>query len=224
MAEINAQLVKQLRQRTGAGIMDCKNALAEANGDEEKAVEIIQKKGLAKVVKKAGAIAAEGTIFAYIHPGSRLGVLVEVNCETDFVARNEEFKAFVEHVAMQIASMSPQFVRREDIDEADKSDHLKLFKEQVLEEGLKTGSKKPVQVIDKIVAGKLEKWMSDSCLLEQVSVIENEKTIGQLSDELSAKLGEKIIVRRFSRYELGEGIERKKSDLAAEVASSIAQS
>jgi elongation factor Ts len=224
MAEINAQMVKQLRQRTGAGIMDCKNALAEANGDEEKAVEIIQKKGLAKVVKKAGAIAAEGMIFAYIHPGSRLGVLVEVNCETDFVARNEEFKAFVEHVAMQIASMTPQFVRREDIAEADKNDQLKLYKEQMVEEGLKTGSKKPPQVIDKIVAGKLEKWMSDSCLLEQVSVIENEKTIGQLSDGLSAKLGEKIIVRRFSRYELGEGIERKKSDLAAEVASSLVQS
>jgi elongation factor Ts len=223
MAEINAQMVKQLRQRTGAGIMDCKNALDEANGDEEKAVEIIQKKGLAKVVKKAGAIAAEGAIFAYIHPGSRLGVLVEVNCETDFVARNEEFKAFVEHVAMQIASMSPQYVRREEIAEAEKSDHLKLFKEQVLEEGQKSGSKKPEQVIEKIVAGKLEKWMTDSCLLEQLSVIENEKTIGQLSDALSAKLGEKIIVRRFSRYELGEGIERKKSDLAAEVASSLAQ-
>jgi elongation factor Ts len=224
MTEINAQMVKQLRQRTGAGIMDCKGALEEANGDEDKAVEIIQKKGLAKVVKKAGAIAAEGTIFAYIHPGNRLGVLVEVNCETDFVARNEEFKAFAEHVAMQIASMTPQYVRREDISDTDKSNNLKLFKEQVIEEMKKTGSKKPDQVVDKIVAGKLEKWMTDACLAEQISVIENEKSIGQLCDELSAKLGEKIVIRRFTRYELGEGLERKKSDLAAEVASSLAQS
>jgi elongation factor Ts len=221
MTEINAQMVKQLRQRTGAGIMDCKNALAEANGDEEKAVEIIQKKGLAKVVKKAGAIAAEGAIIGYIHPGSRLGVLVEINCETDFVARNEEFKAFAEHVAMQIASMTPQYVRREDISENDKAENLKLFKEQVVEEGKKTGSKKPDQVIEKIVNGKLEKWMTDSCLIDQVSVIDNEKTIGKICDELSAKLGEKIFIRRFARYELGEGLEKKKSDLAAEVASTL---
>lgn len=218
MAEISTEKVKQLRQRTGAGIMDCKNALTEAGGDEEKAVEIIQKKGLAKVVKKAGAIAAEGTISAYIHPGSRLGVLVEVNCETDFVARNEEFKAFVEHVAMQIASMNPVYVRREEISEQDKSRQLKLFKEQMTEEMNKTGSKKPDAVVDKIVAGKLEKWIADACLLEQSSVMENDKTMSQLCDELSAKLGEKISVRRFVRFELGEGIEKKKSDLAAEVA------
>jgi len=223
MSQISAELVKRLRQRTGAGVLDCRNALAETGGDEDKAVEIIQKKGLAKVVKKAGAIAAEGMVFSYIHPGNRLGVLVEVNCETDFAARNEDFKAFVEQVGMQIASMSPEFVAREQIPETAVADKRELFKAQVAEEEQKSGKKRPEQVVDKIVSGKLEKWMADACLMEQSSVMEEDKTIGQLSDALSAKIGEKIAVRRFVRYELGEGLEKKKDDFAKEVASTLAE-
>lgn len=224
MAEISATMIKQLRQRTGAGVMDCRNALSEANGDEEEAVKIIQKKGLAKVVKKAGAIAAEGLVHAYVHPGSRLGVLVEVNCETDFVARSEEFVAFVDQVGMQIASMSPFYVRREEISDSEQNERREVFLGQILEEQEKTGKKRPPDVIDKIANGKLEKWKNETCLIEQVSVIDSEKTIGQMMDELSAKIGEKISIRRFVRFELGEGIESKKTDLASEVAETLSSS
>lgn len=224
MTEISAEKVKSLRQRTGAGIMDCKNALAEVGGDEDKAVELIQKKGLAKAAKKAGAIAADGVIHAYIHAGSRLGVLVEVNCQTDFVARNTEFKELAQTVGLQIASMTPLYVRREDIPDADKERQLALFRGQMAEEDATSGKTRPAAVAEKIIAGKLEKWMAESCLVEQASVVDGEKTIGQLCDELTAKLGEKISVRRFVRYELGEGIERKQTDLAADVAATIASS
>jgi len=218
MPEINATMIKQLRQRTGAGVMDCKNALDEANGNEDEAVKIIQKKGLAKVVKRAGAIATEGAVRAYVHPGNRLGVLVEVNCQTDFVGRGEDFKAFVELVGMQIASMNPLFVRREEIPETERAEQREVFTAQVKEEEEKSGKKRPANVVEKIVEGKIEKWMNEACLVEQVSVLENEKTIGQLMDELSAKIGEKIAIRRFVRFELGEGIREKKADLASEVA------
>lgn len=221
MSEISAERVKSLRQRTGAGIMDCRNALAEVGGDEDKAVELIQKKGLAKAAKKAGAIAADGVIHAYIHAGSRLGVLVEVNCQTDFVARNTDFVDFANSVGMQIASMTPLYVRREDIPDADKEAQLALFRGQMAEEDAASGKTRPAAVVDKILAGKLEKWMAESCLVEQASILDGDKTISQLSDELSAKLGEKIAVRRFVRYELGEGIERKKTDLAADVAEAL---
>jgi len=224
MTEISASSVKSLRQRTGAGIMDCKNALAEVGGDEEKAVELIQKKGLAKAAKKAGAIAADGVIHGYIHAGSRLGVLVEVNCQTDFVARNGDFKDFAQAVGLQIASMTPLYVRREEIPDADKEKQLALFRGQMAEEDTASGKTRPAAVADKILVGKLEKWVSESCLVEQPSVVDGDKTIGQLSDELSAKLGEKIAVRRFIRYELGEGIERKQTDLAADVAATLAGS
>jgi elongation factor Ts len=222
MTEVNAQMVKSLRTRTGAGMMDCKNALIETDGDEDKAVELIQKKGLAKAAKKAGAIAAEGMIHAYIHPGSRLGVLVEVNCQTDFVARNEEFKAFVESVGMQIASMSPEFVRREDVGEAEIAGKRRFFQEQLEEEEKQSGKKRPEAAISKIIEGKLGKWLSEACLVEQASVQdESGKTFQQLTDELSAKIGEKIHIRRFVRFELGEGIEKKKVDLAADVAATL---
>lgn len=221
MAEITAAMVKSLRDRTGAGMMDCKAALSEASGDEDKAVEIIQKKGLAKAAKKAGAIATEGVIHAYIHPGSRLGVLVEINCQTDFVSRNEDFKEFVNLVGMQIASMNPEFVRREDISAAAIEEKKKLFKAQLDEEAATTGKSKPAAAVEKIVEGKVNKWMADSCLVEQGSVTDEQKTIGQISDELTARIGEKISVRRFARFELGEGLEKKKSDLAAEVAATL---
>lgn len=223
MAEVNAQMVKSLRDRTGAGMMDCKNALVEASGDEEKAVEIIQKKGLAKAAKKAGAIAAEGKIHAYVHPGDRLGVLVEVNCQTDFVARNEDFQAFVSLVGLQIASMSPEYVRREDIS-ADALDRQKrLYGDQIAEEDARTGKKRPEQAVEKIIEGKLNKWMTEVCLLEQASIEDeaSKKTIGDVQNELSAKIGEKIAIRRFVRMELGEGIEKKKVDLAADVAETL---
>ncbi len=223
MSQISAELVKRLRQRTGAGVLDCRNALAETGGDEDKAVEIIQKKGLAKMVKKAGAIAAEGMVYSYIHPGNRLGVLVEVNCETDFSARNDEFKAFVEQVGMQIASMNPEFVAREQITESALNEKRTLFQAQVQEEEQKSGKKRPEQVVEKIVAGKLEKWMADACLVEQSSVMEEDKTIKQIADELSVKIGEKIAIRRFVRFELGEGLEKKKENLADEVAATLAE-
>ncbi len=218
MADINATMVKQLRDRTGAGMMDCKNALVEAAGDEDKAVEIIQKKGLAKAAKKAGAIAADGTIHAYMHPGNRLGVLVEVNCQTDFVARNEDFKTFVDDVGLQIASMSPLYVRREDISAADVEKQKEIFKAQLEEEDRNTGKSRPEAAVAKILEGKLAKWMEESCLMEQTNVRDGEKTFQQMSEALTAKLGEKIWVRRFVRFELGEGIEKKQTDLAAEVA------
>jgi len=225
MAEVNAQMVKSLRERTGAGMMDCKKALDETGGNEEQAIEVIQKKGLAKAAKRAGAIATEGVIHAYIHPGSRLGVLVEINCQTDFVARNDDFKAFVELVGLQIASMSPQHVRREDVPEAALAHQRDLFRAQIDEEDVQKGKKRPAEAAAKIVDGKLAKWLTEACLVDQPSVQSDEgKTVGQLSDELSAKIGEKIAVRRFVRFELGEGLEKKKVDLAADVAQALAGS
>ena len=220
---INAQMVKTLRDRTGAGMMDCKNALVEAGGDEDKAVEIIQKKGLAKAAKKAGAIAAEGVIHAYIHAGSRVGVLVEINCQTDFVARNEEFRAFVEEVGLQIASSSPLYVRRTDIPAEDLARQQGVFRGQLDEEEAQTGKKKPEQAKAKILEGKLGKWFTEVCLEEQELVTREDKTtVLAASEALTAKLGEKIAVRRFVRYELGDGIEKKKQDLAADVAATLA--
>ena len=225
MAEITAQMVKSLRQRTGAGMMACRDTLRETDGDEEKAVELIQKKGLAKVAKKAGAIAAEGLVHGYIHAGNRIGVLLEVNCQTDFVARNEDFSAFVEETAMQIASMSPLYVRQEDIPEADIAAQKDIFAGQLAEEAKATGKEKPAAAIEKIVEGKLNKWKQEACLVDQVSIMsDDKKTVQEISDALSAKIGEKISIRRFVRYELGEGIEKKKSDLAAEVAQALQES
>jgi elongation factor Ts len=224
MPEITATMVKELRERTGAGIMDCKVALQESNGDSEKAVEYIKKKGLAKVAKKAGAIAAEGVVHAYIHPGSRIGVLVEVNCQTDFVARSDDFKQLVELVGMQIASMSAQYVRREDVPAADVEKQTEIFRAQTEDEGKQSGKPRPAAVVDKIVAGKIDKWLAETCLDEQPSITDGEKTVGSLAAELSAKIGEKIAVRRFVRFELGEGIEKKQADLAADVQAAIASS
>jgi elongation factor Ts len=219
---ISAQQVKVLRDRTGAGIGDCKNALEEAGGDEEKAVEIIQKKGLAKVAKRAGAIATEGVIHAYIHAGSRIGVLVEVNCQTDFVARSEDFKEFAAGVGLQIASMQPLFVRRADITSDALEKQKQIFLGQMDEEEAASGKKRPAEVREKIVGGKLDKWQAEICLDEQPAVISEEgKSIAQLAEVLSAKIGEKISVRRFVRYELGEGFEKKKSDFAAEIAETL---
>ena len=221
MSEITAAMVKSLRDRTSAGMMACRDALRETGGDEEKAIEIIQKKGLSKVAKKAGAIAGDGLVHAYIHGGGRVGVLIEVNSETDFVARNEVFRQFVEETAMQVAAEAPLFVSDEDISENEILARKAIYRGQLEEEAKATGKEKPAAAIEKIIEGKLAKWKKEACLLDQLSIMGDEKTIRQRTDELSAKIGEKISIRRFTRYELGEGIEKKKSDLAAEVTEAL---
>ena len=210
-------MVKSLRDRTGAGMMACRDALRESEGNEDKAIEIIQAKGLSKVAKKAGAIAGDGLVHSYIHGGGRVGVLLEVNCQTDFVARNEDFQQFVEETAMQVAAESPLYVREEEIPQSDIDSRLSLFQGQLAEDAKNTGKEKPAAAIEKIIEGKLAKWKKAACLVDQISIMGDEKTIQQRVDELSVKIGEKINIRRFVRYELGEGIEKKKSDLAAEV-------
>jgi elongation factor Ts len=214
-------MVKSLRDRTGAGMMACRDALRETSGDEEKAIEIIQKKGLSKVAKKAGAIAGDGLVHAYIHGAGRVGVLLEVNCQTDFVSRGEDFQQFVEETAMQVAAENPLFVSEDDIPEDELLSRTAIFRGQLEEEAKATGKEKPAAAIEKIIEGKLAKWKKAACLLDQTSIMHDDKTIRQLLEALTAKLGEKINVRRFSRYELGEGIEKKKTDLAAEVSEAL---
>ena len=222
MANVTMDQIKALRERTGAGISACKEALVEADGNDDKAHEIIEKKGLAKVAKKAGAIAAEGVIHSYIHAGARIGVMVEVNCQTDFVARNEDFKAFADNVSMQIASMNPEFVRREDVPAEAIAKKREIFAGQMEEEATQTGKRKPAEAVAKILDGKIEKWLKESCLVDQEFFMSDDKqTVQQLCDALSAKIGEKISVRRFVRYELGEGIQKKSVDFAAEVAEAM---
>jgi elongation factor Ts len=217
MAEISSGMVKEVRERSGAGMMDCKNALVEASGDVEKALEIIQKKGLAKAVKKAGRVASEGVIQSYVHAGGRIGVLLEVNCETDFASRNDEFKKFVDELAMQIVGMNAQYVRKEEIPATAVAKQKEIFEGQLKEEG------KPQQAWPKIMEGKVNKWMSEICLIDQESFTNPGKTIEQLRNELVAKIGENITIRRFVRWELGEGIEKVKEDYAAEVAKLAAE-
>ncbi len=200
---IGAQQVKELRNRTGAGIMDCKSALTEANGDIDKAIEILRTKGLAKAAKKAGRIVSEGLVGSYIHAGGKIGVLVEVNCETDFVAKTDDFKQFVKDIAMHIAASSPQFVKREDVPEEVKDKERKIYETQAKEAG------KPEKIIDKIVSGKLDKFLSEICLLEQPFIKDPDKTINDLLQETIAKLGENISIRRFVRYQLCEGLEEE---------------
>ena len=221
MSDVSASMVKSLRDRTGAGMMACRDALRETSGDEEKAIEIIQKKGLSKVAKKAGAIAGDGLVHAYIHGAGRVGVLIEVNCQTDFVARGDDFQQFVQETAMQVAAENPLFVSEDDIPENEILARTAIFRGQLDEEAKATGKEKPAAAIEKIIAGKLAKWKRESCLLDQQSIMHDDKTIRQLLEALTAKLGEKINIRRFSRYELGEGIEKKKTDLAAEVTEAL---
>lgn len=198
---IGAKEVKDLRNRTGAGIMDCKGALTEAGGDMEKAIEILRTKGLAKAAKKAGRIVSEGLVGSYIHAGGKIGVLVEVNCETDFVAKTDDFKQFVKDIAMHIAASSPQYVNREEVPEEIKEKEKKIYATQAKESG------KPEKIIDKIVSGKLDKYLSEICLLEQPFIKDPDKTIQNLLQETIAKLGENISIRRFVRYQLCEGLE-----------------
>ena len=209
---ITAAMVKELRDRTGAGMMDCKKALNEADGSIDAAIEYLQKKQLASAVKKAGRIAAEGVVGSYVHAGGSIGVLLEVNCETDFVARNEQFQAFVQDVCMHIAAMNPQVVSPEELGAEDTERQKKIFIAQAMESG------KPEAIAEKIVVGRLKKWQKEVALLEQPFVKDSDKTVGELATELTSSLGEKISVRRFVRFEVGEGIEKRDDDFAAEVA------
>lgn len=203
MAAVSAELVKELRARTGAGMMDCKRALDESGGDMEKAVEWLRQKGLATAAKKAGRVAAEGLVHSYIHAGGRIGVLVEVNCETDFVARTDEFRQFVHDVAMQVAATAPRYVRREDVPPEELEREREILRARTLEEG------KPPQVVDRIVEGRLEKqFFAQVCLLDQPFIRNPDVTVGQLVKETIAKLGENVVVRRFARFELGETVEK----------------
>jgi elongation factor Ts len=212
MAEVTANMIKDLRERTGAGMADCKKALQETESDVEKAIDYLRKKGLAKAAKKAGREATEGAVVSYIHGGGKIGVLVEVNCETDFVGRGEDFQGFCREVALQIAAMNPLYVRSEEVD----ASAVAREKDVLLAKARESG--KPEPVIQKMVDGQISKWMKEVVLLDQPWVKDDKKTIGDLQQELVAKIGENIKVRRFVRFELGEGLEKKKDDFAAEVA------
>jgi len=201
--EISMELIKDLRQRTGAGVVDCKVALHEAKGDMDKAIDHLRRKGLASAAKKAGRIATDGLVSSYIHAGGKIGVLVEINCETDFVAKTEDFQGFTKNVAMQIAAANPQYVRREEIPQGVLDKEREIYRAQAME------SKKPEKVIDKIVEGKLDRFYSEVCLLEQTYIKDGDMTVKDVLDALIGKIGENIQIRRFARFQLGEGLQSR---------------
>ena len=213
---ITAKDVKALRDATGAGMMDAKKALTECDGDMDKAADFLRKKGLSKAAKKAGRAATEGAVMSYIHPNNRVGVLLEVNCETDFVASNPDFQQFCRDISMQIAAMSPDAVRREEMDTAKVEAERTVLREKALNEG------KPEKIVDKIVDGQINKFYSERALLEQKFVKEDKKSVQDVLTELVAKIGENIQIRRFVRFELGEGLAKKEENFAAEVAAQVA--
>lgn len=210
-----AQDVKTLRERTGAGMMDCKNALVENDGDMEKAIDFLREKGIAKAAKKAGRIAAEGIVDSYIHMGGRVGVLLEVNCETDFVAKGDMFRALVHDIALHIAAANPQYVTKEEVPAEVLEKEKAILRAQALEEG------KPEKIIDRMVEGRINTFYEDNCLLCQKFVKDTSKTIEQVVIEATAQIGEKISVRRFVRYEMGEGLQKKEENLADEVQAQV---
>lgn len=211
MSSISADLVKELRARTGAGIMDCKRALGETQGDIESAIDYLRKKGLSAAAKKSGRVAAEGLVHSYIHGGGKIGVLVEVNCETDFVARNDDFQNLVKDIAMHIAAARPRYLEREEVPADEVERERTVCRAQAIESG------KPEKVLEKIVQGRMEKFYSEICLLEQAFVKDPDVTVADLVTQSIAKIGENIRIRRFVRYELGEGIEKKKENFAEEI-------
>lgn len=219
MAEITAGSVKSLREKTGAGMIDCKNALTEANGDENAAIEILRKKGVATAGKKAGRVTAEGVVGSYIHMGGKVGVLVEINCESDFVARGDEFQTLVKDVAMHIAATDPRFATREDVPAGELDKEREILMEQLKNDPKNAG--KPEDVLGKIIEGRLNKFYEDNVLVDQPFVKDPSKTIGELVTEKIASIKENISIRRFTRYKMGEGIEKKADDFAAEVASMV---
>jgi elongation factor Ts len=219
MADITAAAVKQLREKTGAGMMECKNALVEAEGNEERAVDILRKRGLASAKKREGRIAAEGIVGSYIHMGGKVGVLVEVNCETDFVARGDEFQQLVKDIAMHVAAAEPRYVSRADVAATDLDKEREIARAQAKNDP--KNASKPDQVIDKIVEGRLNKFYEESVLLDQPFVKDPAKTVAELVTEKVAKTGEKITIRRFTRYKMGEGLDRRDEDFGSEVASLV---
>jgi elongation factor Ts len=212
---VSAADVKSLRERTGAGMLDCKKALEEANGDLTKAGELLREKGLAAAAKKGDRIATEGIVESYIHAGGRIGVLVEVNCETDFVGKTEQFRSFVKDIAMQIAAANPKFLSREEVSQDELDKEKEILRNQALNEG------KPEKIVDKMVEGRMNKYYEENCLLEQVFVKDQDKTILTLLNEKIAAIGEKISIRRFVRFELGEGLEKKVDNFVEEVMSQV---
>ncbi|MBQ6860561.1 MAG: translation elongation factor Ts [Clostridia bacterium] len=212
---ISAEQVKELREMTGAGMMECKKVLVETDGDMEKATELLRERGVVKAAKKAGRIAAEGLVESYIHGDGRIGVLVEVNIETDFAAKNPEFREFVKDIAMQIAAAKPEYVRREDVPADVLEKEKEIMKNQAINEG------KPEAVAEKIVAGKIDKYYADVCLLEQDFVKDPEKTVQQVLTEKISNIGENITIRRFVRFERGEGLAKREENFAEEVMKQI---
>ncbi|KMO87871.1 elongation factor Ts [Megasphaera cerevisiae DSM 20462] len=208
---ITASMVKDLRTKTGAGMMDCKKALSATNGDMDKAIDFLREKGLAAAAKKADRIAAEGLVYSYIHGNGRIGVLVEVNCETDFVAQTANFKDLCKDIAMQIAAANPTYLKREDVPQEVLDHEKEVLRQQALNEG------KPEKIVEKMMVGRLEKFYKENCLLEQEFIKDSDKTIQQVITENIAKIGEKIDIRRYSRYELGEGLEKRNDDFVSEV-------
>ncbi len=198
---IDAKIVKALREKTGAGMMDCKKALTEAEGNEEKAVDILREKGLAAAARRSGRAANQGVIDSYIHMGGKIGVLLEVNCETDFVARNEEFRGFVRNLCLQVAATNPSYLNKDEVPDTILDKERQIIKAQALNEG------KPEKVIDRIIEGRLEKYYRDNCLLQQVFVKDEDQTISDLLTSMIAKIGENIVIRRFTRFEIGEGLD-----------------
>lgn len=212
-----AQDVQTLRTRSGAGMMDCKKALTEANGDMEKAAQYLREKGIAGAAKKQDRIAAEGIVEAYIHMGGKIGVLLEVNCETDFVARGDVFKELCHNIALHIAAAKPLYLLPAEVPTEELEKEKEILKNQALNEG------KPAAVVEKMVEGRVKKFYKDICLLEQEYVKDPSKTISQLVTEATAQIGEKITIRRFTRYEMGEGLEKKSDNLADEVAKQMSK-
>lgn len=212
-----AKDVQDLRSRTGVGMMDCKKALVETDGNMDKAVEYLREKGMATAAKKAGRIASEGIVDTYIHLGGKIGVMVEVNCETDFVARGETFRAFVHDVALQIAASKPLYVNKEEVPQAELDHEKEILKAQALNEG------KPLAIVDRMVEGRIQKYYKDFCLMDQDFVKDPSKTITMLLNETISAIGEKISIRRFTRYEMGEGLEKKVDNFAEEINEQVAK-
>jgi elongation factor Ts len=212
---MSLELIKELRARTGAGMADCKKALGESGNDLDKAVDWLRAKGIANAAKKAGRIAAEGTVGSYIHGEGRIGVLVEINCETDFASRNEHFQALVKDVAMHVAAFSPRYLDRSEVPAADAEAERAVQVQRVMEEG------KPQAVAERIVEGRMGKWFEEVCLLDQAWFKDDKQKVSDVVTAAVALIGENIRIRRFARFELGEGIEKKTSDFAAEVAAQI---
>jgi elongation factor Ts len=219
MAEITASAVKSLREKSGAGMIDCKNALVEAGGDETTAMELLRKKGMATAGKKAGRVTAEGAVGSYIHMGGKVGVLVEINCESDFVSRGEEFQQLVKDVAMHIAATDPRYATRDEVAAADLDKEREILMEQLKNDPKNAG--KPEDVLGKIIEGRLNKFYEENVLIDQPFVKDPSKTVGELVAEKIGSIKENISIRRFTRYKMGEGIEKKADDFAAEVASMV---